>query len=321
MRAHRLTARLGMALAGAVALTLAAVPAAAWEPTQQVKLIIHTAPGGDTDLFVREVAKHLDKMLPKGADPVNVPGAGGDRARRYVLDRKGNAHVLGAITPSNINNPILHGADYGAQDFTPVAIMGVTPLMVVVNAKSPYNTLKDLIDAARAKPGKVIQGGGDVGEVDSLYNALLTEAAGVQIAFTPFQSKGTVELLGRHIDLMMANPAQVLPYLRSGDMRILATNTRQADQPDIRTFEELGYNLPLLRQYRGFWMPPGVPKEARDYYIAKLKELADSEAFKTYLAKNSLVAEFVAGDELAAMLRTEEDAYRKLDEKLGLLKK
>ncbi len=220
LRNGAIVAGAAVAIAG-----LSSAPALAWKPTKEVKLVIHTA-GATSDInnFVREVEKILDPKLPEGADAMNMPGGGGDRARRYVLSKKGDPNVLQGVTPSNISRPILNNANYRATDFTPIAIMVASPLLVVVNAKSPYKSFKDIIDAAKKNPGKVVQGGGAVGEVDSLYNAMIANEAHVKIPFTPFKSKGITELLGRHIDLIMCNPAQADPYVKSGDFRVIATN-------------------------------------------------------------------------------------------------
>lgn len=309
------------ACAALAAAGLLSAPALAWEPTQEVEMVIHAGPTSSTNFFVREVARHLDKMLPHGAKAVNMTGAAGDRARRYILGKKGDPHVMMGLTPSQVNNPILHGADYSVDDFTPLAVMVVSPMMLCVNANSPYKTLDDLIEAARKNPGKIVQGGGDVGETDSLHHVLLSEKAGVKMTFTPFESKGVVELLGNHIDFVMINPAQANPYIKSGDFRVLAATQKMPSMPDVPTFKEAGYDIQILRQYRGLWMPPAVPTEARDYYIEKLKQVNENPEFKQFVAKNNLVPTFIAGDDLAKMLKSEEEAYRKLDTDLGLIKK
>lgn len=299
---------------------LASAPALAWEPTEEVEMVIHAGPTSSTNFYVREVQRHFDKLLPHGADAVHMTGAGGDRARRYIIGKKGDPHVMMGLTPSQVNNPILHGADYSVDDFTPLAVMVISPMMLCVKADSDYKTLDDLIEAARKNPGKIVQGGGDVGETDSLHHVLLSEKAGVKMTFTPFESKGIVELLGDHIDFIMVNPAQANPYVESGDFRVLALSLSMEAYPDVPTFEEAGYDIQILTQYRGLWMPSDVPTEARDYYIAKLKEVSESSGFQAYVKKNNLVAEFIAGDDLAEMLKAEEVAYRKLDTDLGLIK-
>ncbi len=311
------------ALAVCAALALlsdAATPAAAWEPNDKVQIIIHASPKGSISIFLREVEKYFSEALPKGVGAQHLLGAGGDRARRYVLGQKGNPLVIGSLTPSNVNNPILHGADYGVEDFTPLAVMVVSPFLVTVNAKSPYKTLDDLIQAAKKNPGKIVQGGGDVGETDSLHHVLLSEKAGVKMAFTPFESKGIVELLGGHVDFVIANPAQVNPYVKSGDFRVIASSVKLEGYPDVPTLKEAGYDIPILKQYRGMWMPPGVPKEAVQYYIDQLDKYRQTKEFKDYVAKNNLVAEFITGDELGKMLKEEQTNYRRLDKQLGLLK-
>lgn len=309
------------ACAAVAAMGMTAAPAMAWEPEKEVELIIHASPTSSTNVFVRQVEKEFDKLLPEGANAQNMPGAGGDRARRYVLDHKGDPYVIGSLTPSNVNNPILHGADYGVDDFTPLAVMVVSPLLVVVNADSDYKTLDDIIQAAKKNPGKVVQGGGDVGETDSLHHVMLKEMAGVDMAFSPFESKGVIELLGGHVDLIMVNPAQANKYVESGDFRVVAASAKLKNYPDVPTFAEAGYDIPLLKQYRGLWMSSDIPEEVQQYYIDQLKKVSESDSFKDYVSKNNLVPAFIAGDELAKMLKEEETNYRKLDEKLGLLKK
>lgn len=293
--------------------------AMAWEPTEEVELVIHSSPTSSTNFFVRMVEGEFDKMLPHGANSVNMTGGGGDRARRYILEAEGNPHVMMGLTPSNINNPLLQGAEYGVKDFTPLATLIVAPLMICVNANSPYHTLDDLIEAARAKPNTIVQGGGDVGEVDSLEHVLLSQLADVEMIFTPFESKGVVELLGGHIDFIMVNPGQCNPYLESGDFRLLATSVKLDAYPDTPTFAEAGYPFRVLEQYRGFWMPRGVDPEVRQYYTERLLEVAESEAFHDYAEKNNMIVQVVSGDDLAKLLAEEQEVYLELDKMLGLL--
>lgn len=306
----------------AVALATALLPlgpAMAWEPSEEVEMVIHSSPTSSINFFVRMVESQFDQMLPHGANAMNMVGGGGDRARRYVYEASGNPHIMKGLTPSQINNPLLQGAEYGVKDFTPLATLVVDPIMVCVNAASPYETMDDLIEAARANPGTIVQGGGDVGEVDSLHHVLLSQLADVQMIFTPFESKGVVELLGGHIDFIMVNPAQCNPYVESGDFRVLATSVNLEAHPDTPTFEDAGYPIRILEQYRGFWMPGGVDAEVRQYYIDRLLEVAENQAFRDYVAQNNLIIQVVAGDDLSNLLAEEEELYLELDKQLGLL--
>lgn len=318
----QLRVRNGVMVAGAaIAIAgLSSAPALAWKPTKEVKLVIHTA-GATSDInnFVREVEKILDPKLPEGVDAMNMPGGGGDRARRYVLSKKGDPNVLQGVTPSNISRPILNNANYRATDFTPIAIMVASPLLVVVNTKSPYKSFKDIIDAAKKNPGKVVQGGGAVGEVDSLYNAMLANEAHVKIPFTPFKSKGITELLGAHVDLIMCNPAQADPYVKSGDFRVVATNMPVPLYPKAPTLQSLGYKFPPLRQYRGFWAPPGISKEAQAYWIAEMKKVAANKDFKNYVSKHDMLNLFIAGDDMEKLIKEEQVTYTKLFKELHLM--
>jgi putative tricarboxylic transport membrane protein len=231
--------------------------------------------------------------------------------------------MLYALTAGAMNQAILSGSPYGYKAFTPIANMAVEPSVLVVAANAPYKTLKDLIEAAKKAPKTILQGGGPYGNSASMEGHLLEDAAGVEFSYTPFKGggEGVVALLGGHVQFLMENPAEVQANVTAGKMRILAASEKLSQYPDVPTFKEAGYDAQLIPQFRAVVAPPGIPPEVQAYYIDLLARTRQTQEWKDYVKKNALVESSVSGDDLTKMLDRQEPVFRKMDERMGLLKK
>jgi putative tricarboxylic transport membrane protein len=154
--------------ARAVTLSLAALAVAApalaqWKPTKPVDLIVHTGPGGGSDLLARAMVTMIEKekLVPVRINVLNKPGGGGAVAAAAVAERKGDPHTLGLITSVWIAGPLTSKeARVTVHDLKPIAQLMLEPAVFAVKADSPYKTLKDFIEAAKARPGALKQSGG-----------------------------------------------------------------------------------------------------------------------------------------------------------------
>lgn len=321
-----MTDKLGISAFAALSLALTGVagtPAAAWEPTKQIELVSHTTETGSTyqvGMAIVRAAEEL-KLLPHGAKVVVMRGAGGNKARQYVAqDRAGDPHVMQILTPSQINNPILLSSEIDRSNFRGVAIVADEPLLMIVNAKSPYHSIQDIVDAARANPGKILQGGGDFGQVASLVGKLFADSQDVKITYTPFDDEGVLQLLGGHVDFLLENPSQVRKFVEAGRMRIVGAPDKLSFAPEVPTYEEAGFKFQVLRQYRGLWMAKDTPDEVVAFYRELLRKAVQAPSYKKFLEANSLEPVWTEGDELEALLDSEAALYRKLDIELNLIK-
>jgi len=316
---------LSCALAGIGALGISAGSALAdWKPTKEVELIAHVKTSSSTYAFAAAVLNELksQKLLPKGVKLRTVRGARGGKARKYVgITNKGNPHVMQALTPSQINNPILAKSDVNYKLFRAVGLMVISPLTIAVPKDSPYKSMKDVIADIKARPGKVIHGGGAFGNVASLVGELWAREAGVKMPYAAFEKQGMLELLGGHVAFGMHNPAQINKYVKAGKVRLIAASEKLASYPDVPTFRESGYNFPILKQYRGWWMPKDVSDDVVNFYVGVMDKVRKGEGFKKYVAKNNLKATWIPGKQLDAMLEKEYQSYMKLDTELDLIGK
>jgi putative tricarboxylic transport membrane protein len=293
-----------------------------WKPTKKLEIVTHVKTSSSTYRFGKAVATALEKLLPTGAKVISIRGARGDRARRHLrVKNANNAHMMQVITPSQVNNPILAKQETRPWMFTPIAMMVVTPNLMTVNVNSPYKTMKDIMTKACANPGKVVQGGGDFGNVASLNAILLQRKFGCKITYTPFESQGITELLGGHVDYVMENPGQLLTFVRAGKMRIVAASEILGGFPKVPTYEKAGYAFPVLKQYRGLWMGKNVNPEAVKFWTSMIDKIQAEPSYRKYIESNSLSELQLEGDDVAKMLKQDHENYLKLGTELNLIGK
>lgn len=311
--------------AGTAFILAGAALAADWAPTERVTLVTHSSPGTGNELMLREIADiwNKNKLVPKLASVESVTGSQGEKARRYIItENRGNAHVLAAFTPPSLNVPLLIGSDTGWRQFTPVAMMALDPMVLVVNAQGPYQSLKDLIAATKQKPKQVMQGGGNYGNSSSMAGKLLEEAAGVSFSYVPFKGGGTavLNLLGNHVHFIIENPAEIQQHVEAGKLKVVAVSQPLDLFRGAPTFEEAGVKVKVLKQFRSLMAPPGVAPEVVQGYLRLLERTRGTQQWKDYLKRTALVEHWMTGPELTAFYAEEEKVYEHLDDQMGLRK-
>lgn len=299
--------------------------AADWQPAERVTFVTHASAGTGIDVFVRELAeiwrKHQIVRRPVVVE--NVTGGAGERARQYVVTQHaGNPHVLFGYTPSQVNTALLMKSQVTVKSYTPIAALAVEPLVLYVNAQSSYQSVADLVEAARRKPKGVVQGGGPFGNVPSLMARMLANEAQVEFAYVAFKGggEGVIALLGNHVQFIMEQPSEVAAMVQDGKLRPLAGSQKLEMYPDLPTFASLGYRFKPLVQFRAVVAPPGVPAETARFYLQALERARQTPEWKQYVKRNELQEVWLAGADFAAFLDEQEMQYRRLNREIGLLK-
>lgn len=301
-----------MALAG-----FSGLAQAQWKPTKTVDVIVHTGPGGGNDLLARAVAQMLEKekLLPVRMQVINKPGGNGAVAAAAIAEKKGDAHTLGFITSVWIANPLTTSeAKVTLHDLTPVARLLMEPAVFAVRADSPYKTLKDFIDAAKAKPGELKQSGGSVTSRDNIIRQTLQTHTGAKWAFVSFQGGGErlAALLGGHVDMMVIEPQEAGEQIRAGKLRVLAqiAETPLPGFPNTPNLKQAGFDVAATPQIRAVMAPPAIPKEALAYYEDLFSRLRQTASWKKYVADNQLEDSYANGAELGKSIEQIEKDMR-----------
>jgi tripartite-type tricarboxylate transporter receptor subunit TctC len=311
----------------AVALTTPA-PATAWEPTKPIEFVVPAGTGGGADQMARLIHGIAEKhrLSPQPIVVVNKSGGAGAEGFLHVKSKKADEHTM-IITLSNLfTTPLATGTPFNWRDFTPIARMALDRFILWVNAETPYKSAQEYLKAVKASPGMKMAGTGSKQE-DQIITVLLEQSQGVKFTYVPFKGGGEVcvNLVGKHVDSTVNNPAECVSHWKAGRVRPLAVfdpeRIPDADWKDIPTIKEaLGADI-SYNMLRGIFGPPDMPQAAVDWYIGFLRKVADSPEYKAYITKGALKAAFATGAEYTKWVGEAEALHKQLMEKGGLTKK
>lgn len=259
---RRFLARTLLALAAACSIT----PAFAAWPDRPISLVVPYAPGGTADALARLLAQHLGPRLKTTVVVFNKAGASGVIGQGEVARAPADGYtVLYDATPMSIN-PHLQKLPYDPErDLQPLSLVAVTPMLVAVPKTSPYNTLPDLIKAAKQSPGKLTFGSGGQGTVQYMGAELFAQKAGIQLMHVPYKSGGPFiqAILSGEIDMGFGNVPALTAHVKSGMLKPLAitAGARNPAYPDVPTIGESAIKGYEVYEWNGLFVPAGTPAE------------------------------------------------------------
>lgn len=298
---------------------------AAWSPKKPVEFIIMAGTGGGADQIARLLQGLIEKkkLSPRPFIPINKPGGSGAEALRYLQDKAGDDHTILVTLNSFYTTPIIQ-EDLGVDisQFTPVGRMALDTFLLWVNTdRKDITDLGSYVKAVKAAGKEWKVGGTGSGQEDSILTAMMEKEFGYKVTYIPFPGGGTVakNLVGKHIDSTVNNPAEQNEFMRAGQTKPLVqfTPTRMAAYPDVPTAKELGHDIVYFMQ-RSINGPPQMSKEARDWYVDLFKTLFDSEEWQTFCKEDGLTCdEWVAGDNLAAFHAEQGKRHKDLIDAVG----
>lgn len=266
-------------LAGlATATSLAATPALAAWPDKPITVVVPYSPGGTADALARVIAQHLGPKLNTSAVVLNKAGASGIIGEGSVAQAAPDGYtVLYDATPLSIN-PQLQKLPFDPEkDLVPVTMVGVTPMLVAVPKNSRYNTLQELIQAAKQSPGKLTFGSGGQGTVQYMGAELFNQAIGIQALHIPYKSGGLAltALIGGEVDMGFGNLPSLSQHVKNGLVKPLAITSAQRSPlfPDVPTIGEVAVKNYEAYEWNGMFVPRGTPPEIVARLQAAVREV------------------------------------------------
>jgi putative tricarboxylic transport membrane protein len=237
-------------------------------PAKPLELVVHTSPGGGTDVFARAVADIITKerLLPQPVTVSNRSGGSGAVAYNYIKSKRGDPHVVLTVASGTFLTAAARPEQgYGLEHFTPLAFLAMDAQSVAVNAESKYHSVQELIDAGKREPNQIAASVASATGTGRLLLFLMERETGAKFKFVPFKSgaDAAMSVLGGHVPFTTENLSEMFPQVEAKKMRVLAVTgeKRLSAVPDTPTLKELGYNI-VVGTGRGFALPAGVPKEA-----------------------------------------------------------
>jgi tripartite-type tricarboxylate transporter receptor subunit TctC len=285
-------------------------------PTKPITVIIGAAAGGGSDVASRLINQFAEKTLKQPIVVINKPGAGGEIGWAEAARSRPDGYTIAwSNTPYIVTIPIQRKASFSLDDFTPLCDVISDPGVLAIRADNNLDTLEKLIAEAKKRPGEINYATSGIGGDDHLAMLGFERAAGIRIPHVPFDSfsPALAAMLGGHTTLLAANEGEMLPHVKSGKVRILATMTenRLPSLPDVPTFREKGVDL-ISYAGRGMSLPKGVPPAiAAKLEEAFLKASQDPEFLKK--AKDlTLPVAFMGSKAYAEKLKKDDAFYRSL---------
>jgi tripartite-type tricarboxylate transporter receptor subunit TctC len=296
---------------------LALAHSARSQTARTIKLVVPSAPGGVTDALARLFGEQIGRTQGVTVVIDNRPGAGEvigtETAARAAPD--GNT-LLFAANPFVIN-PHLRKVSYDPlRSFEPVCQLANAPTLIVVTAGSPYHSLADLLEAARAKPGSLTMASIGPGSPFHLGFEKLKRMAKVDMTFVPYPGNGPSvnALLGEHVTMMFGTYANVAEHLKSGKLRAIAATTprRIQELPDLPTVAESGFPDYAVPAWFASFAAAKTPKAAVSQLAAWLTAALQAPEIEQKLLIQGLYPARLCGDELAAYLRDQFDDFGRI---------
>jgi tripartite-type tricarboxylate transporter receptor subunit TctC len=251
-------------------------------PNQPIKLLVPWPPGGGVDTSARLIAKPLGDRLGKPIVVDNRAGAGGnigtELAARAAPD--GYNLLMGSISPNAVNPHLYSRLGFDPyKDFAPIVRVLSAPTVLVVPAHSPFKSVKDVVEAARAAPGRLNYGSAGVGSSQHLAAVQFLRAADIRMEHIPYKGTAPAEadLVAGQVDIMV-DTMTCLPFIAAGRMRALAVSSKKRSSalPEVPTFEEAGVPIELSSWY-GLMAPAGTPRPIIDRLNAEANRVLASD--------------------------------------------
>lgn len=311
------------ALAAALLLSGCGSPEPAAFPSRPIEIVSWATPGGPSDLLSRALAEAAPEYF--GEQRVTVAtrqGGAGAAGMQYLRGRAGDPHVLGVFTASGTVNMATGRIPFGPGDFTPILRVQVDPFLIAVRDDSPFQTLGQLFEAARARPGDVSMSGFGAASAHFLGFQRLRAAAGEpDVRWIAYEGSAdaVVAALGGHTDAVHTNYNIVREHLRAGTMRVLAVALPLTALRDTPTYMAEGYDLAPVH-WRGVVGPPGLSPEVRADLRERLLATIRAAGFQEYMARAAMEYAVMENSEaFAGWIAGEVETSRALLHRLGLL--
>jgi len=281
----------------------------AW-PAKPIRAVIGFAPGGGVDNMVRTIAPGMGELLGQPLVIDNKPGASGNTAAADVARAQADGYTIlfAPLAQQSINPFVIKNSPDMAKEMTPVALVGRNKLHLVVKKDLPVNNLKELVELAKSRPGKLNFASSGVATSPHLLHELFLKEAGVSMVHVPYKGSGPAiqSVLAGETD-MVWDPGLAFQHIQQGKARILAvaSDKRPTAFPNVPTMAEAGMPAVTYDAWTGIWVPAGTPPAAIERISKALEKVLADPAVAKRFEDNNAEARFRTTAEFKTMVAAE----------------
>lgn len=294
-------------------------------PSRPIQMIVPFPPGGVADITGRPTAHVMGKLLKQSVVVQNRPGAGGSvgaaQAARSAPDGYTILMALSSVSVLPVADRLQGRTPaYELDQLAPIALISADPTVLVVREDGPYKTLKDLVDAAKARPGTINYGSSGVYGTLHVAMEIFASAAGIKLFHIPYQGGGpaVAALLGGQIDALASGPSAAIGQIKAGKMRALAVwgDKRLASLPDVPSMKELGYDATFYI-WSGLFAPAATPQPVMAVLRDAVRRTVADPEFKDAMAKVETPIAYLDASEFKIFLDRDSQRLRIAVERIG----
>ncbi|MFZ9556948.1 MAG: Bug family tripartite tricarboxylate transporter substrate binding protein [Limnohabitans sp.] len=288
-------------------------------PSKPITWVCPYAAGGNADSRSRQVAKVMSTLLGQPIIVDNKAGAGGNIGTEIIARAKPDGYTIGMgnFAPLAVNHALFKKLNFDPfTDIVPIALIERGPLVLMVRDDSPYKSVKDIVAAAKAAPGKLSYASGGIGGTHHLSGALFEHSAGVDMIHAPYKSgaAGATDLMSGQVHMMFEQMYSAMPAIKGGRLRALAitSKTRSPLLPELPTMAEQGYPAVEVLNWQGIVGPKGLSSEiVRQLNAACNKALQDADVREKITSQGNEVAGG-SPEQFAALIKAEAPRWAKV---------
>lgn len=292
-------------------------------PDKPIKLVLSFPPGSTSDLLARYLGEKAGKQLGQPLIVESKPGAQGAIAARMVAKSPADGYTifLGTNSTHAANLFLIKNLGYDpVQDFTPLTQCATNPLLLVVNAKLPAKSVKELIQYAKERPGQLSYGSGNTGSLVAAQ--LLKTLAGIDAVGVnyPGVAQACNDLVGGRLDFMMVDPTVARPFIESGRLRVLGITSRERLQsmPQIAPLAELGVENYQYASWAGFFAPRKLPEDIKIKLSRVLQDILMESETEKYLSNMGMIVQHSTPQDFSVFVKNQVTVWEKLIKQSGL---
>jgi tripartite-type tricarboxylate transporter receptor subunit TctC len=294
-------------------------------PTRPITIVVPFAPGGVADITARPYAAVLSRLLGQPLVVENKAGAGGAVGHAYAARAKPDGYTLMVALSSIVAIPVadvVNGRQptYKMSDFEPIALLSADPTVLMVPSEAKWKTLKDLIEDAKANPGKISYSSSGIYGTTHTAGEMLAQVAGVKFLHVPYAGGGPAmkAAMANEVMFTIQGPSVAAPHVKSGKFRLLGSwgGKRIPNLPDVPTMKEQGYDAEFYI-WAAVFAPHGIPQDVATKLRQASRQVAQDPEFKKVMENVNTPIDYRDGAEFQAFLDQDSARLEKVIRKMG----
>ncbi len=309
----------------AVTLVISALASAQGFPSRPIRMIVPYAPGGNVDISARIVGPGMGELLGQTIIVENRPGGGGNVGAGLVAKATPDGHTLlvGSSGPLSVNPVVFKDIPYDSvKDFAPISLVQIVPLVLLVSPKFTVGSVRELLDRAKAQPGKITIASAGTGTTNHFAIELFSAMTGAKLLHVPYKGSGPAlsELLGGQVNTMIDQLTSSMGFIRDGKLKVIAVTAakRVSALPNVPTLAESGVPNYEASTFLGIVAPAGTPRALVAKLNAALRKVMDTPAVQERFRGLGADPGGSTPEQFAKMIRDELNKWRSLAQRANL---